>query len=162
MRYACVERTPGAARAAAGIERSPAPVLLEPRLQRRELGLREGGGVAAEEQLEQGQVAELDQVVGRRGRPRPEGLAAALRQRVAPPAAAALLLLLGEVARLGEPGGLRVELRVRQRPEVPDAAVQRLLQPVGVGLAQQLDEPEDDVRRGRQVDFGHRRPHTTG
>lgn len=57
-----------------------------------------------------------------------------------------------EVAALLKPRRLAVDLRVRHAPEVPDRPRNCLLEVIGRRLVELIDEAEDDVGRGRQID----------
>src|SRR4051794_31326903 len=115
-----VEREPRAGRHARGHAGADLLVLGQLAPVRLDLGVREVARVGAEEELQQGGGAQLEDLVGRLGAPPLERLAARVGDRVELAPAPALLALLGQVATLRQALGLAVELRVLERPEVPD------------------------------------------
>ena len=104
------------------------------------------GGVhpVAEEELEQSAVADLRLFARGLSHPLVERLPARGRERVDATPATFGLALLVEEAELDEMGGLRVQLRVREVPEVPDRARRLLLHVVG-GRRALGDQAEHDV-----------------
>ena len=106
----------------------------------------------AEEQLEEGEVADLVGAGHRFAQPPVEPLAACLRDRVVPAAAAVRLARLVEQPGLGEARRLGVELRVRERPEVPDAELDEALEVVRRGRPAYRRDAEDQVGDGAEAD----------
>ena len=104
--------------------------------------------VGAEEELDERDVAQL----GARGvRVREPGIERRLARgsdREAPPPPADLLALLADQPGLRQPLGLGVELRVGERPEVPDGDRVHLLEVVGRARPGGAQEAEDHGRGG--------------
>jgi hypothetical protein len=113
---------------------------------RLDLDRRQHARVGAEEELEQRRGAQLEDRVGGLRAPVVEGLAALGGDRVELAPAPAALAPLAQVAGLGEPGGLALELRVLERPEVAHGLGRHLLEPIGRGLPCPADEAEHDER----------------
>ena len=67
-----------------------------------------------EEELEEGQVAQLGRVPRRMAEPRPKRLATGRRDREQPPPPAVELAFLGHQPEAGEAGRLLVQERVRE------------------------------------------------
>ena len=121
----------------------------QPRLVGLDLSRGQRRRVAAEEQLQRGRVAQFVEIARRLIAPALQRLAAALGQAVDSPAPARLLLALVEQALLGQPRALRVELRVRDRPEVVRAQLRELLEVIrrrGLAL---LEQARARCRRSR-------------
>ena len=107
----------------------------------------------AEEDLEQGQVAQLGQLFRRLAEPVAHGRASLRRHLVMTPSATALLAPLAQEAGRSQALGLGVELGVLERPEVAEADRDHLLQVVGGRLAGRFEQTEDDVGGGGQSDL---------
>src|ERR1700677_1466600 len=95
-----------------------------------ELDLGQLSYVGAEEELQQRGVSEHVGLGGEGLEPVRERRLPAVGEAVELAPAAVWLLLLGQVARAGGGGGLRVELGVGQGPELPDRARGHLLEVV--------------------------------
>ncbi len=85
------------------------------------------GRVGSEKELQDPDVADLVELFGGLPAPGVKGRQAGRGEAVGAPPPAALLALLIEQARLGQPGALRVELGVGDRPEVGCADLGHLL-----------------------------------
>ena len=104
----------------------------------------------AEEELELGDVAHLELLLGGLGQPRAQRVAALGGDRVCLPASAFRLDLEGEQAQLLEPLRLGVELGVRKGPEVAHRVVHSAFQVVRRARSAHRHHAEHDVRRGGQ------------
>jgi len=102
-------------------------------------------GQLAEEQLQHPEVADLGRARDRFLQPLAQPLAARVGDRVVPAAATTILARLVEQAGLGEPFRLGIQLRVRERPEVPDAELDEALEVVRRARPAQGGDAEDEV-----------------
>ena len=121
-------------------------VLAQPLLMRLELLRREPSRIRAEEELEQARRpgARTDRSSAPRASDRAPPPLPSSAGRCA--CGARLLAAFREQVRLGEPAALRIELGVRQRPELAHAERDCPLQVIGRRGLHLLDQPEDDVR----------------
>jgi len=108
-------------------------------------------GQLAEEQLEHPEVADLGRARDRLLQPLAQPLAARVGDRVVAAAATALLARLLEQPGLGEPLRLGVQLRVRERPEVPDAELDESLEVVRRARTAQGGDPEHEIGDGSEA-----------
>ena len=107
-----------------------------------------GSGEVAEEELQRAGVAHLDRRDLRVREPVLELLAADVGDRVQASPAAPLLPALLQEPHPHQPLGLRVQLRVREGPEIADRHPHQPFHVVGRGLSEERDQPEDHIRRG--------------
>ena len=121
-----------------------------------ELGLRQGRRVRAAEQLQQAGVPQLVELGLGVVPPRPQRLPAGGGEAVDPPPPPALLPALIEQARLGESVALRVELGVRDRPEVEDRDLRDLLELVGSRRLEHVQQAHHGVGGVGEPRRGHR------
>src|ERR1700678_108525 len=121
---------------------------------RAELPDRDRARIGAEKHLQETDVAQLRQFAAELGRqPRAERVAAGRGDAVQLAPSPAVLTRLGEIAGPGETFGLGVQLRVLQRPQVPDASGHHRLQVVRGSLTGLHEQAKHDVGSGRQPDI---------
>ena len=109
----------------------------------------------AEEQLQLGDVTQLEVLGGRRPEPFAQGVQTGTGQRVGLATPSRVLHRPGQQPEVGQPIRLGVELGVREVPKQPDRLPDGPLEAVGRAVAVQGDHAENDVRRGGQPQLRH-------